>query len=68
MAEAKARHPDWPDLFFNVGFAIDPDGDIVLQHYKLSALLPYERRGMVLFASALLPQKFEGPSHLCLSP
>jgi len=43
MAEAKARHPDWPDLFFNVGFAIDPEGAIILQHYKLSALLPYER-------------------------
>jgi predicted amidohydrolase len=43
MAEAKAKHSDWPDLFFNVGFAIDPDGAIVLQHYKLSALLPYER-------------------------
>jgi beta-ureidopropionase len=43
MAEAKARHPDWPDLFFNIGFIIDPDGAIILQHYKLSALLPYER-------------------------
>jgi beta-ureidopropionase len=43
MAEAKARHPDWPDLFFNLGFVIDPEGAIVLRHYKLSALLPYER-------------------------
>ena len=43
MAEAKARHPDWPDLFFNIGFAIDSEGAIILQHYKLSALLPYER-------------------------
>jgi predicted amidohydrolase len=43
MAEAKARHPDWPDLFFNVGLAIDPEGAIILQHYKLSGLLPYER-------------------------
>lgn len=43
MAEAKARHPDWPDLFFNIGFVIDPEGAVVLQHYKLSALLPYER-------------------------
>jgi len=43
MAEAKARHPDWPDRFFNVGFAIDPEGSVILQHYKLSALLPYER-------------------------
>ena len=43
MAEAKARHPDWPDLFFNIGFVIDPEGVIILQHFKLSALLPYER-------------------------
>jgi beta-ureidopropionase len=43
IAEAKAKHPDWPDLFFNVGFVIDPDGAVILQHYKLSALLPYER-------------------------
>ena len=26
MAQAKARHEDWPDRFFNVGFVIDPDG------------------------------------------
>src|SRR5262249_20382905 len=26
MAEAKARHADWPDLFFNIGFVIDPNG------------------------------------------
>jgi beta-ureidopropionase len=43
MAQAKARHADWPDLFFNVGFVIDPDGAVVLQHYKLNALLPVER-------------------------
>jgi beta-ureidopropionase len=43
MAEAKARHADWPNLFFNIGFVIGPDGAVILQHYKLSALLPYER-------------------------
>jgi predicted amidohydrolase len=43
MAEAKARHPDWRDLFFNIGFVIDRDGAIILRHYKLCALLPYER-------------------------
>lgn len=43
MAQAKARHPDWPELFFNVGFVIDPDEQIVLRHYKLNALLPVER-------------------------
>ena len=42
MAQAKARHPDWKDRFFNVGFIIDPEGAIVLQHYKVSPLFPVE--------------------------
>lgn len=29
MAEAKARHADWPNLFFNIGFVIDPDGAVI---------------------------------------
>ena len=43
MAQAKARHKDWKDRFFNIGFIVDPDGKIILKHYKLSALLPVER-------------------------
>ena len=43
MAQAKARHPDWPDLFFNAGLVISPDEEIVLVHYKINALLPVER-------------------------
>jgi len=43
MAQAKARHEDWPNLFFNVGFILDPDGQLILKHYKISALLPCER-------------------------
>src|SRR5579863_4236785 len=43
MAQAKARHADWPDRFFNIGFVIDPDGAVILKHYKISALLPCER-------------------------
>ena len=43
MAQAKARHPDWKNRFFNVGFIVDPDGKIILKHYKISALLPVER-------------------------
>ncbi|WP_040622746.1 nitrilase-related carbon-nitrogen hydrolase, partial [Rhodovulum sp. PH10] len=43
MAQAKARHPDWKDRFFNVGFIVDPDGNVILKHYKLGALLPVER-------------------------
>ena len=42
MAQAKARHPEFPDRFFNVGFAIDPSGEIILKHYKLSTLYPVE--------------------------
>ena len=42
MAQAKARHPDWKDRFFNVGFIIDPKGKIILKHYKVSPLFPVE--------------------------
>ena len=42
MAQAKARHPEFPGRFFNVGFALDPDGEVVLRHHKLVPLLPVE--------------------------
>ena len=42
MAQAKARHPDLKDRFFNVGFIIDPRGTVILQHYKVSPLFPVE--------------------------
>jgi beta-ureidopropionase len=42
MAQAKARHPDWKDRFFNVGFIIDPQGEVILKHYKVSPLFPVE--------------------------
>jgi beta-ureidopropionase len=42
IAQAKARHPDVPDRFFNVGFVIDPAGEVVLRHYKVSPLFPVE--------------------------
>src|ERR1051326_5886231 len=38
MAQAKARHPEFPDRFFNVGFALDPDGAVILRHHKLATL------------------------------
>src|SRR6266571_1438234 len=40
MAQAKARHPDWKDRFFNVGFVLDPKGKVILKHYKVSPLFP----------------------------
>src|SRR5215472_15153660 len=30
IAPAKARHPDWNDRFFNVGFLIDPMAKVIL--------------------------------------
>ena len=42
MAQAKARHPDFKDRFFNVGFIISNEGDVVLQHHKIVTLLPVE--------------------------
>ena len=42
MAQAKARHEEFPGRFFNVGFVIDPDGEVILRHHKLVPLLPVE--------------------------
>jgi predicted amidohydrolase len=42
MAQAKARHPEFPDRFFNVGFALNPDGELILRHHKLATLYPVE--------------------------
>jgi predicted amidohydrolase len=42
MAQAKARHPEVKDRFFNIGFIIDPEGDVVLKHYKVAPLYPVE--------------------------
>jgi predicted amidohydrolase len=42
MATAKARHPEFPGRFFNVGFVIGPDGRILLEHHKVVPLQPYE--------------------------
>ena len=37
IAQAKARHPEFPNRYFNIGFIIDPDGEIILKHYKTVA-------------------------------
>ncbi len=42
MGQAKAHHPDWKDRFFNVGFVLDPKGEVILRHYKVSPLFPVE--------------------------
>ena len=35
IAQAKTRHPDCPNRFFNCGFSIDPSGEVLLIHYKV---------------------------------
>lgn len=42
IGQAKALHPEFPNRFFNIGFIIDPDGEIILKHYKTVPLLPCE--------------------------
>jgi predicted amidohydrolase len=42
MAQAKARNQDFPGLFFNVGFVVDPSGEVILRHHKLATLYPVE--------------------------
>jgi predicted amidohydrolase len=42
MAQAKARHPEFPGRFFNVGFVLSPDGELILRHHKVVPLLPVE--------------------------
>jgi predicted amidohydrolase len=42
MAQAKARHPEFPGRYFNVGFVIDPQGEVILRHHKVVPLLPVE--------------------------
>jgi predicted amidohydrolase len=42
IAQAKARHPEFPGRFFNIGFVIHPSGEILLKHYKTVPLLPVE--------------------------
>ncbi|WP_394823094.1 nitrilase-related carbon-nitrogen hydrolase [Pendulispora albinea] len=42
IAQAKARHPDFPDRFFNVGFILDRAGKLILKHHKVAPLFPVE--------------------------
>jgi len=42
MAQAKAKHPEFPGRFFNVGFVLSPEGEVILRHHKVVPLLPVE--------------------------
>jgi len=35
VAQAKAKDPDFPGVFFNIGFILDPQGEVILKHYKI---------------------------------
>src|SRR6516165_10474492 len=40
MAQAKARHPEFPGRFFNVGFILSPEGEVLLNIHQVVWLLP----------------------------
>lgn len=35
IGQAKAKHPEFPERFFNCGFVIAPSGEVIHKHYKL---------------------------------
>src|SRR5713101_6263698 len=35
IAQAKVKHPEFPNKFFNGAFIIAPSGEVILKHYKL---------------------------------
>jgi predicted amidohydrolase len=35
IAQAKVRHPQFPERFFNCAFVIDPRGEVIHKHHKL---------------------------------
>jgi len=43
VASAKEKSPDYPEKFVNTAFLIDPDGELVMKHRKVTPLLPVER-------------------------
>ena len=42
MGQAKAKHESFPGKYFNVGFIIDPSGQVILRHHKVAPLYPVE--------------------------
>jgi predicted amidohydrolase len=43
LASAKEKAPEYPEKFYNTAFLLDPDGEVILKHRKLTPLLPVER-------------------------
>jgi predicted amidohydrolase len=42
VAQAKATDPDFPGVYFNIAFILDPAGELILKHYKSAPLFPVE--------------------------
>src|ERR671930_1392283 len=42
LPQARPRHEEFPGRFFNVGFVISPQGEVILRHHKVVPLLPVE--------------------------
>src|SRR5437763_10768051 len=42
ISQAKAKHPEIKDRFFNVGFILNPEGEVILRHYKVYPLFTVE--------------------------
>ncbi len=42
VAQAKATDPDFPGVYFNIAFILDPAGKLILKHYKSAPLYPVE--------------------------
>lgn len=43
VASAKDRAREYPEKFYNTAFIIDPDGELIHRHRKLTPFLPVER-------------------------
>lgn len=39
IAQAKVKHPEFPERFFNCAFVIDPRGQVIHRHYKLQVFV-----------------------------
>ena len=45
VASAKEKTPEYPARFFDAALVIDPDGEVIMNHRKLTPSLPVERSG-----------------------
>ena len=63
MAQAKARHEEYSRPLFNVGFIMNPEGDVILKHYKVApSILLSIRFALTIFMTGRAVRKFLIPS------